>query len=203
VTAASYFSTQIYKAKLSRGWASLNQDLSEVVAELRSHDREGISWSKKNYPGGYTSFHSLSELHRLNGAFRELELALAPHLKSYLAKLDYQANASSFVMTDCWVNVMPAGCTHPAHIHPSSVISGTYYVAVPDGAPGIKFEDPRSGLFMHQPPRKSSARRENRTYVELAVRPGDLVLFESWLRHEVPQNRASKERVSVSFNYSC
>jgi uncharacterized protein (TIGR02466 family) len=27
------------------------------------------------------------------------------------------------------------------------------------------------------------------------------VLFESWLRHEVPMHRCDAERVSVSFNY--
>jgi uncharacterized protein (TIGR02466 family) len=30
---------------------------------------------------------------------------------------------------------------------------------------------------------------------------GKLVLFESWLRHEVPPNPVAAERVSISFNY--
>ena len=29
---------------------------------------------------------------------------------------------------------------------------------------------------------------------------GTLLLWESWLRHEVPINRAEGERISVSFN---
>jgi uncharacterized protein (TIGR02466 family) len=29
-----------------------------------------------------------------------------------------------------------------------------------------------------------------------------VILFESWLRHEVPPARFSGERVSVSFNYA-
>ena len=33
-------------------------------------------------------------------------------------------------------------------------------------------------------------------------RAGRVVLFESWLRHEVPPNQSSSERVSISFNYS-
>ena len=36
-------------------------------------------------------------------------------------------------MTDCWVNVMPAGVVHSLHLHPTSFISGTYYVEVPEG----------------------------------------------------------------------
>jgi len=27
-------------------------------------------------------------------------------------------------------------------------------------------------------------------------------LWESWLRHEVPANNSSEERISISFNYS-
>jgi uncharacterized protein (TIGR02466 family) len=36
----------------------------------------------------------------------------------------------------------------------------------------------------------------------LRSRAGQLVLFESWLRHEVAPNPLAAERVSVSFNYN-
>jgi uncharacterized protein (TIGR02466 family) len=32
--------------------------------------------------------------------------------------------------------------------------------------------------------------------------PGTVLLWESWLRHEVPLNEAESERISISFNYS-
>ena len=50
-------------------------------------------------------------------------------------------------------------------------------------------------------PRKAKARMANRTWIEIPAKAGNLVLFESWLRHEVPPNPANEERVSVSFNY--
>ena len=31
--------------------------------------------------------------------------------------------------------------------------------------------------------------------------PGEVFLWESWLRHEVPVNMADDDRISVSFNY--
>ena len=40
-----------------------------------------------------------------------------------------------------------------------------------------------------------------RAFVYLTPEPGTLFLWESWLRHEVPANRARAERVSISFNY--
>jgi uncharacterized protein (TIGR02466 family) len=104
-------------------------------------------------------------------------------------------------MTTCWANVMHPNAHHSGHIHPLSVISGTYYVSVPAGSPAIKFEDPRLPQLMHSPPRKTRARAENRSFVEVPARPGTLVLFESWLRHEVPLHTGRAPRVSISFNY--
>jgi uncharacterized protein (TIGR02466 family) len=97
---------------------------------------------------------------------------------------------------------MGRGAVHGLHLHPLSTISGTYYVAVPRGAPGLKFEDPRLERFMAAPPRRADARRALRPWVSVVARPGGLLLFESWLRHEVPANSVAGERISISFNYS-
>jgi uncharacterized protein (TIGR02466 family) len=55
---------------------------------------------------------------------------------------------------------------------------------------------------MAAPPRLARARRARQAWVQVAAHAGSVVLFESWLRHEVPANRAAAERVSISFNYS-
>ena len=105
-------------------------------------------------------------------------------------------------MTDCWVNVMTRQVVHGLHLHPLASLSGTYYVRTPRGCSGLKFEDPRLDRFMAAPPRKSRARRENKVWVTLPAEQGSLVLFESWLRHEVAPNPTATERISISFNYS-
>ncbi len=88
---------------------------------------------------------------------------------------------------------------HGAHIHPQAAISGTYYVALPKGASAIRFEDPRLPLMMAAPAKRETAR--DKPFVTLAPTPGTLLLWESWLRHDVPQNEARRPRISVSFNY--
>jgi uncharacterized protein (TIGR02466 family) len=90
---------------------------------------------------------------------------------------------------------------HAPHIHPHSVISGTYYVAVPPGSGAIRFEDPRLALMMAAPARKLNASQQNRPFVDIQPKPGLLLLWESWLRHGVEANRARGRRVSISFNY--
>jgi uncharacterized protein (TIGR02466 family) len=75
-------------------------------------------------------------------------------------------------------------------------------VATPRGCSGLKFEDPRLDRFMAAPPRVPGARRENQVHVTYPAQAGNVILFESWLRHEVSANRVEEERISVSFNFN-
>jgi len=125
---------------------------------------------------------------------------ISAHVKRYAKALDYDLRGNQLKMSDCWVNIMPQKVQHGLHLHPLSTISGTYYVSTPPGSSSIKFEDPRLSKFMAAPPKKRGCRAANKQYIEYPARAGHLVLFESWLRHEVSAN-PSEERVSVSFNY--
>jgi uncharacterized protein (TIGR02466 family) len=55
--------------------------------------------------------------------------------------------------------------------------------------------------MMAAPIRHARARRDNRQFVSMKPKTGTLLLWESWLRHEVPVNAARSNRISVSFNY--
>ena len=127
--------------------------------------------------------------------------AIDRHCLAYAKELHWDLRGTKPRCDSLWVNVMPEGGSHTSHIHPNSVISGTYYVAVPQGAGPIVYEDPRLGFMMAAPPRKASLPRESKTHVPFKPETGTLMLWESWLRHEVPLNRAEGNRISVSFNY--
>jgi uncharacterized protein (TIGR02466 family) len=127
---------------------------------------------------------------------------LKPHLARFARRLEWDLRGRKLAMTDCWVNIMPHQVVHSLHLHPLSSVSGTYYVQVPEGAPGIKFEDPRLERFMAAPPRRPACRVQNRQWVTLPASAGQVVLFESWLRHEVTPNTRRQERVSISFNFN-
>jgi uncharacterized protein (TIGR02466 family) len=98
--------------------------------------------------------------------------------------------------------VLEPGGVHTGHIHPMSVLSGTYYVDTPPGSSALKLEDPRLPMMMSAPPKKAHATRDNRPFVTAEPVPGTILLWESWLRHEVVQNTARGQRISVSFNYA-
>lgn len=195
------FSSHIYQSQLGSGTKKLIQELLAEIQPLMKSDTVGIEWSKKNYPGGYTSYGSIDKLYQISSTFLSLKKAIDKHVKAYVKHLDYDVSPSDLQMSTCWVNVMPAGATHTMHIHPLSVISGSFYVDLPKNASCIKFEDPRLVNFMASPPRKKNAKIYNRQFIEISPKVGDVVLFESWMRHEVPRNKSLRNRISISFNY--
>jgi len=198
----AWFPTFVYDEPLQRtGLARLNEDLADECRRIRDYDAAGRRWSAKNYPGGYTSYASLNRLHQFSSTFAGLERRITAHVRRFVRHLDLDLRGHTLVMTDFWVNIMPEHAAHGLHLHPLSLISGTYYVVTPRGCPGLKFEDPRLERFMAAPPRITGARPTNRTHITYPARAGHVILFESWLRHEVASNPAAAERISVSFNY--
>jgi uncharacterized protein (TIGR02466 family) len=204
VAIKSWFPTLIYEAPLTAaaGARALNRELLAESAKLRAADDDGLRWSRSNYPDGYTSYGSLHHLHQFSSTFRALEKKLDRHVRAFARRLDMDLDGKKLAMTDCWVNVMPRHAVHSLHLHPVATISGTYYVKTPRGCSQLRFEDPRLSKFMAAPPKVAGARAENRQQVSYAVEAGHVILFESWLRHEVRPSTVEAERVSVSFNYN-
>ena len=199
----SFFPTRIYAAPLQRQpWKPFNDRLLQECLQMRHDDVAGQRWSAKNYPGGYTSYASVSRMQQFSPTFALLEKRLARHVKKFAAALEFDLADRQLAMTDCWVNIMPRQVVHSLHLHPLSTLSGTYYVQTPRGVPGLKFEDPRLDRFRAAPPRVADCSVENQSWVVMPAAAGSLLLFESWLRHEVVPNPVAQERISISFNYS-
>src|SRR5580698_3609021 len=178
----SLFATQLYEAPLGGSEARrLNARLRQEALQTQADDEAGRRWSKKNYPGGYTSYHSLCRMHTLSPTFERLERRLRAHVMRFAKQLELDLTGRKLAMTDCWINIMPQQVVHSLHLHPLSTISGTYFVQTPRGCSGLKFEDPRLERFMAAPPRRVDCRPENRTWFTLPARAGRVVLFESWL----------------------
>jgi uncharacterized protein (TIGR02466 family) len=196
----SYFPTLIYQAPLEKK-LSLSKQLLKECEIYRDLDEDGQKWSTKNYLGGYTSYASINNLHHLSPTFAVLEKKLERHLKRFTKKLEMDLGGGRLQMSTCWINIMPAKTSHSLHLHPLSVLSGTYYLATPPGSSALKFEDPRLSKFMAAPPKTESAQAINQRFINVQPKAGELILFESWLRHEVPANLSQKPRVSISFNY--
>ncbi len=194
------FSTPLYRAALSPDIDQ--QELTQSCLVIADDDEAGQDWCEANNFPGYTSYASLSDLPWRFPIFAEVVKALDAHVADFAAKCQFDLGDKELKLEDIWINILPPGGIHTGHIHPHSVISGTTYVALPEGSAAIKFEDPRLQMMMAAPPRIKDADEARKQFVYVAPLVGEVLLWESWLRHEVPMNMAEEEeRISVSFNY--
>jgi uncharacterized protein (TIGR02466 family) len=201
-TIKSLFATRLYHAQLSERGKPINPDeLEASCIAIANDDEAGQNWCEENGYAGYTSYASLDDLPYRFPIFKDLRKVLDKHVKAFAKDLAFDLGDRKLKLDSLWINILPEGGIHTAHIHPHSVISGTTYVTMPEGASAIKFEDPRLAMMMAAPGRMKDAPEDLRQFIYVAPEVGDVLLWESWLRHEVPMNMVEEDRVSVSFNY--
>ena len=198
----SLFVTRLYRSTMAEKSPVIDPDeLYDSCYSIAEDDEAGQEWCEtEGYPG-YTSYASLTDLPWRFPIFKNLVESLDKHVAAFAEDLEFNLDDRKLVLEDIWINILPPGGYHSAHIHPHSVISGTTYVALPDGAGALRYEDPRHAMMMAAPPRIKDARREHQSFIKMRPDEGDVLLWESWLRHEVMQNTGEEERCSVSFNY--
>jgi uncharacterized protein (TIGR02466 family) len=200
-TIDALFVTRLYRSTVAEAGDAFLEELEASCRSIAEDDAAGRRWCRKSGYPGYTSYASLNDLPWRFPVFAELKKRLDRHAADFAKVLEFDLAGRRIQLDSLWINILPEGGVHTSHIHPHSLLSGTIYVAMPDGASAIKFEDPRHAMMMYAPARKAKAAEENRSFVYRAPAPGEVLLWESWLRHEVPVNMAADERISVSFNY--
>ena len=198
----SLFVTRLYQSSLTTfGDAIDPEEFLDSCISIAEDDEAGQEWCEANGYAGYTSYASLSDLPWRFPIFTDVVKALDKHVAEFAKDLAFDLGDKKLVLEDIWINILPEGGIHTSHIHPHSVISGTTYVQMPQGTSALKLEDPRSQMIMAAPISAKDAPEQLRTFVYAKPEVGELLLWESWLRHEVPMNMAEEERISVSFNY--
>jgi uncharacterized protein (TIGR02466 family) len=186
----SLFATMLYEGDVAD--SSLLADLTHSIRSLSRDDEAGRRWSKEHRYAGYTSYASLNDLPKRDPAFAELARLLTRHASTFARELGWEVKPK---LDSVWVNLLKSGGQHSGHIHPHSILSGTLYVEAPPGSGAIRFEDPRLPLMMAAPERPD-------TFVTVEPKPGLLLMWESWLRHEVLAGAGRGERLSISFNFA-
>ncbi len=199
---SSLFVTRLYRAPLSAHGSIDARELEASCLSIAEDDTAGQLWCDENDFPGYTSYASLTDLGWRFPIFADLVTILDAHVAAFAEDLAFDLGEGRLALEDIWINILPEGGSHSGHIHPHSVISGTTYVAMPEGASAIRFEDPRSARMMAAPPRRKDAPKDRQSFSYVTPLGGDVLLWESWLRHEVPLNTAEADRISVSFNYA-
>jgi len=106
---------------------------------------------------------------------------------------------SSLILGNAWVIINKQFDYNKPHDHKGSILSGVYYVDVPDNNMGdlIFNRDDKAEFYIKDPTISSFT---NFTH---SIKPltSKFVIFPSWLTHYVERNESLKERISISFNF--
>jgi len=138
--------------------------------------------------------------HIFDSKLKNLKEFCEHHIKIYVKEVLNPKEELDFYITQSWLNVVEPGGNILNHHHSNSIISGTFYVATEEDD-GIKFEDPNfktKNLIRFEP---KEFNIWNSTYWTLFSKNNELMLFPSWLEHQVISNeKATTNRISISFN---
>ena len=195
----SLFATRLYEAQIDD--PALLDDLAHSIRTFAEDDQAGRRWSQDKGYTGYTSYASLNDLPRRDPAFADLQKLVTRHAATFADELAFDLGRKP-KLDSLWVNLLKPGGHHTGHIHPHSIVSGTFYVEAPKGSGAIRFEDPRLPMMMAAPLRFDDAPEELRPFVSVEPRPCLLLMWESWLRHEVLPGTTKSDRLSISFNFA-
>ena len=192
----NWFPTNVYKLNNPEFIPSATMLFAETDWEKFKH--------KKYKYGGETTYFSEEPLPLVTGITQQT-------LQDFVCKAvedlaEYQGvdmSCHKAVIQKIWLNSMHNGAIHERHAHPGAHYSGTYYVNKPPGASRIRFYSPTADFWgLSMPPIEEEALNAiTAEYVEMDPIPGNLLVWNSWLYHEVLENKSTlQNRNTISFN---
>jgi len=137
-----------------------------------------------------------------------LETGKAEHITQLLTEIQKniflfctEINIKPQYITQSWININPKNSINKRHSHPGSVLSGAYYIKYPSDADSpIGFY--RSREFSDYGWNTQSLEENINLQSTFIYTPkeNDLLIFPSFLEHDVWPNKSDYERISLSFN---
>jgi len=111
------------------------------------------------------------------------------------------------IYNDCWFHVTRRGGFFGVHNHPNASWSGVYCVDPGRHDPGSKhsgmltFINPSITSAMHLDAGNAHMKLPHAHQIALvSLEPGQLVIFPSWVLHDVKPYEGTGERITVAFN---
>jgi uncharacterized protein (TIGR02466 family) len=101
---------------------------------------------------------------------------------------------------EAWANVNERGHSNVGHIHPGCPWSGVYYVTTdtgPEAGGQIVFTDPRTAALMFKHPFNPFPAGES---ITATPRPGMMLVFPSFIYHDVLVYCGEAPRISIGLN---
>lgn len=171
----------------------INTKLIELCAALEANTES----MKRSNSGGWHSHNRVHALEECSEIVRIISLTCIGCAKH----MEFDFDNFELVIKEMWLNKNGRGNFNKIHLHPNSILSGTYYVKTPEDCGNIEFHDPIAARMMNIYPVKKRKSIHMGT-IDHPAKAGTLLLFPSWLQHSVQPNLSDDYRISLSFNIS-
>lgn len=182
------------------GVSALNQALSEVVYDLESRYRDTDENAAKQAhiatEGGYQTAGRINLFDLKDAAIQTFrEQMLMPAIKAYLQEVFAEAAAELSPAAFGWANILRDGDWQRPHCHASqgNLVSGVYYVQVPN-------EEPPKGCIEFLNPLTVSQHHGYSPCQRIQPQPGKLVMFPPYHIHYVHPVSSPEPRVVIAFD---
>lgn len=184
----------LFPIPLMRSPNVLSEELREAaVASIRSDKVE------TNLRSGQL-FHTTVANPLESNLFREIAAIATPKLVDFGYLLF--GERLNWTVKEMWTNMLETGGSQAMHSHANSFISGVFYLTPSHPGSRTVFIRPPGGFefnFRHHTRDAAMGPFNAGKYMVPAAEPGDLVLFPSYLYHEVPKNQG-EQRITIAFN---
>lgn len=173
----------------------LNKKLLDEIDQISATTPNGKpnSWACDVY----TTLTNNNRLHERSG-FSDFDSLMRQGFIQFGRVMGYDFTPADIDVTQCWVNIYKIGMSQEIHHHPNNIMTGVYYLKAPPNCSEILFYSPFADTLIR--PNVYVDNEFNTTIASLHPEPGDLIYFDSGLKHSVPTNEVKGERISISFN---
>lgn len=181
-----------------------NFDESELE-EVKSIIEAGMFDSDGGQGGNYVSDLSARRTNNsyvFDTGLQNIRKFCEQHIQIYVDEVLSAKKDLNFYITQSWINVIKPGGFHHLHTHSNSILSGIFYISTEEGD-SFSVSDPnlKIKLMLQLGSEESNFNVWNSLSWTFPVNNNLLLLFPSWLNHEVqPNEKATKERISLPFN---
>lgn len=174
---------------------ALNQQLLAEVESIRATTPNGKpeNWSCDVY----TTMTNAGRLHN-RPSFREFTDFSISCANYFSEVMCYSYGEDVLDMKECWFNIYGPGHSQEVHCHPNHAMTGVYYLKAPPGSAALVFHSPYHKSMMR--PERTEDTFANSPAIPYPPTEGDLVMFDSAIKHSVPLHTLDEERISISFN---
>lgn len=184
-----WFATPIWECPVS---GIDNQAIKNYCLEVREQ-KPGVSISNR---GGWHSGELLSPIPvALEQLFSDLSVFVNDVCVRYTGIDDLQIG-------NFWININGYHDYNLAHDHQNSILSGVYYVSVPESNMGdlVLHRGDNIEFFMTSRVERQQT-MSNAFSVTKQAKESTFYLFPSWIKHHVERNESQQERISIAFNF--